>query len=110
MPMKTLMLGASLCAAIVLPGQARAALSADNFQLRNTGDLVAVCSAAPTDPLATAATNFCQGFVVGVVRVLQEVDAARPKSRAMFCFPANPPTRSAGIATFIRWANADRSE
>ena len=97
----------SLCGA-VYTGSAQAAVTEDSFLLRNTGDLVDTCTAAQTDPLYTAATNFCQGFAVGVFRVLQEQDMART-SRHMFCLPDPLPTRNQGIADFIQWAKADPS-
>ncbi|MGH7067619.1 MAG: Rap1a/Tai family immunity protein [Acetobacteraceae bacterium] len=96
-----------LLAVVFLLPHAQAAVSRDNFLLRNTGDLTALCSAGESDPLATAARNFCEGFTVGVVRVLQKVMAAEAPRPAMFCLPAQGPTRSAGIASFVRWANAE---
>ena len=83
-----------------------AAVTEDEFQLRAFGDLVELCSAAPADPLFTAASNFCHGFGVGVVRVLQEEDAAR-KSRPLFCLPTPIPTRNEVIASLVTWAKAN---
>ncbi len=94
--------------AILAPGMSRAAVTAANFQLRNTADLVALCSATSSDPMATAAVHFCEGFGVGVTRVLQQEDAADPSRRPMFCLPSNM-TRNQGVAEFVRWANADPS-
>jgi hypothetical protein len=95
--------------AILAPTRGWGAVTADNFQLRNTGDLVALCSAAPSDPMGTAAVNFCSGFGVGVVRVLQEEDAADRSHQPMFCLPNPGPTRNQAIASFVHWANADPS-
>ena len=83
---------AVICAAASL-GSARAAVSTDNFLVRNTGDLVDLCSAANTDTLYTAAVNFCHGFAVGVFRVLQEEDQARASGR-LFCLPQQAPSRT----------------
>jgi Rap1a immunity proteins len=94
--------------AILAPGTSRAAVTAADFQLRNTGDLVALCSATSADPMATAAVHFCEGFGVGVTRVLQQEDAADPSRRPMFCLPGNM-TRDQGVVEFVRWANADPS-
>ena len=92
---------------MALAGSAtQAAVTQDSFLLRNTSDLVDLCSAAQTDPLYTAAANFCSGFTVGVFRVLQEEDAAR-RSRHLFCLPEPAPTRNEAIARFVQWANAD---
>lgn len=93
--------------AIAIPSTSRAAVAAADFQLRNTGDLVALCSATPADPMATAAIHFCQGFGVGVTRVLEQTDAA-DRSRPMFCLPSGL-TRNQATADFVRWANADPS-
>src|SRR4051794_12411062 len=87
----------------LLAGAALADVSQDSFLLRQTSDLVDVCSAAQSDPLYTAATNFCHGFAVGVFRVLQEEDAARRSGR-LFCVPTPAPTRNEAIATFVQWA------
>ena len=92
----------------VSAGSAHAAVSQDAFMLHSNGDLVDLCSAAQTDPLYTAAVNFCHGFAVGVFRVLQEEDMAT-RSRHMFCLPSQMPTRNEGIASFIQWAKADPS-
>jgi hypothetical protein len=76
--------------------------------VRNSGDLADLCSAAQTDPLYTAAVNFCQAFVLGVFRVLQEEEAAGPRVH-MFC-PTNPmPTRSEAVASFVQWVRVDPS-
>ncbi|MBV9248223.1 MAG: hypothetical protein JO227_03110 [Acetobacteraceae bacterium] len=94
-----------LCA-IGVPRVSNAALTQDSFVLRNAGDLVDLCSADQSDPLYTAATNFCHGFLVGVVRVLQEEESAH-KARQMFCIPEPMPTRNEGIAKFVQWAKAN---
>ncbi len=96
-----------LCAALC-GGAAQAAVTEDSFLVRNTGDLVDLCTAAPTDRLYTAASNFCHGFTVGVFRVLQEQEMAS-RSRHMFCMTDPAPSRNEGIANFVKWAQADAS-
>lgn len=54
----------------------------------STGDLVNLCSTAETDPLYTAAVNFCQGFAVGVYRAVQEEDVAQ--TRHLLCTTQPP--------------------
>jgi len=95
----------ALCAA-VSTGSAQAAVTEDSFLLRNTGDLVELCSAMQSEPLYTAASNFCHGFAVGVFRVLQEEDMAR-RSNHLFCLPNPTPTRNESIASFVQWAKED---
>ena len=87
---------------------AHAAVTEDTFLLRSSGDLVDLCSGAQSDTLYTAAVNFCQGFTVGVFRVLQEEDMAK-LSRHMFCFPNPTPSRNETISSFVQWAKSDAS-
>ena len=84
---------------------ARAAVTEDNFLARTTDDVVAVCAAAQTDPLYTAAINFCEGFAVATYQVLREVIAADPKIR-LFCVADPMPSRNETIAAFVTWAGA----
>jgi hypothetical protein len=98
---------AILAAAVVVP--AEAAVTEDQFQVRTTGDLLALCSVAPADPLRTASINFCHGFGVGVYQVLQEQAAARPSMR-FFCVPEPTPSRNDAIAGFVQWARAHPGE
>lgn len=86
------------------PGAANAALTKDAFQLRDTSDFVALCTANSGDPLMTAAANFCQGFAVGVYRTLQDEQAAM--RRQLFCPPQNTPSRNEAIARFVQWVQA----
>jgi hypothetical protein len=102
--MIVLALGAALS-----PELARAGVTQDSFLLRNTGDLVSLCTAPQSQALFTAAVNFCQGFVVGIFRVLNEEDAAR-ESGKWFCLPEPAPTRNEGIASFVEWAKANPSK
>lgn len=81
------------------------AVTQDDFLLRNTADLVNLCSAASGDPLATAAVNFCEGFGLGVFRVLDETEAAH-KRRQIFCMPSQGPTRTQAVMAFVQWAKA----
>lgn len=90
--------------ALCLAGAAWA-VTEDQFRLHNTGDLAALCSAANTDPLYTAAVNFCQGFGAGTYGVLAEVQQADPKLR-LFC-PPEGITRNEAIAAFVSWAGAN---
>ena len=101
---QTLLPAIALLAA--MGGPARAVVTEDSFLLRNTGDLVDLCTDQQTDRLYTAASNFCQGFAVGVFRVLQEEDAAHRLSH-MFCVPEPMPSRNEGIVHFVEWAKAD---
>ena len=97
--------GVVICAAI-LPTAAGAAVTEATFQLATTADLVDLCTAAPAEPMGTAAVNFCQGFAVGVYRVLDEENAAKRIGR-LFCIPDTvKPSRNEAIAEFVQWAKA----
>jgi hypothetical protein len=96
--------GIALCAA-ALPAAGQAAVIEDTFQLRTTGDLVELCSVAPSDPMGTAALNFCHGFALGVYRVLETENAARRMGK-LFCLAEPMPTRNQALADFVQWAKA----
>lgn len=96
-----------LCAAaalLAMPHMAAAAVVEDNFQLRNTADMVALCTADPAEPMGTAALNFCHGFGLGSYRVLAAMQAG--SKRTAFCLPIPNPTRNDAIAAFSAWAKA----
>jgi hypothetical protein len=108
MQMKHWLPAAALCA-VISAAPAHAAVTEDSFLVRTTGDLLDVCSAPQSDPLYTAASNFCQGFAVGVYRVLEVQDKARRSGR-MFCPSSTPMTRNEGIADFVQWAKANPNQ
>jgi hypothetical protein len=83
---------------------ARAATEA-NFALGSTGDLVALCSAAPDNGVGTAALNFCEGYLQGAVTV-EQLNLAGFSGPKLFCLPNPPPSRSEAIGEFVSWAQA----
>jgi Rap1a immunity proteins len=97
---------AGLISALVMPPTAApAATTQDNFLLRTAGDLAAVCSPAPDDPLMAAAVGFCEGVALGVYRSLDQTQAGfRAK---LFCMPSPGPSRSEAIASFVAWVQAN---
>ena len=94
-----------IAGAIACLSPARAAVTEDNFLARTTDDIVAVCAADQSDQLYQAATNFCQGFVLGTYRTLREVMAAEPKIR-LFCIADPTPSRNDTVAAFVSWVHA----
>lgn len=94
--------GAGLIALMAVSDPGKAAVTEENFISKTTGDLVALCSAAPTDPLYTAAVNFCHGFGVGTYSVLASAQRADPKLN-LFCAPPET-TRNDAFAAFLTWA------
>lgn len=92
--------------ALAATGARAAPVTRNDFAVKTTADLVALCNADPTDPLYTPARNFCHGFAVGTYRTIATVDAASKAKRKMFCTPANPPSRDQAIVAFVQWAEA----
>ena len=79
----------AICSLLLLaarPVPVCAAVTEDMFQVRDTSDLVGLCSAGQADPLYVAAIHFCQGFGSGAYGVASEYEAARSRAR-MFCPP-----------------------
>ncbi len=106
--MRTRLLALMLSGLALIPfGSVRAALTEADFHVQTARDLVALCSPAQSDPLATAAINFCQGFAVGVYQTLSEQQAAMRQK--LFCTPQPMPSRNQAIADFVSWANANPS-
>lgn len=96
--------GSCLLAALLAPGRGWS-VSEQEFHVQTTADLVELCASKPSDPLYTAATNFCQGFVVGAYQY-HAVAAKAENRRPLFCLPNPQPTRSEGIAGFVKWSQA----
>ena len=83
---------------------APAAVTESQFPPNTVRDLIAICSADKSDPLMTAAVNFCHGFAEGAV-IVEEAHEAQKGARKLFCLPAPPPPRGSELTTFIAWAN-----
>jgi hypothetical protein len=83
-----------------------AMVSREDFQVETTANLVSLCIASNTDPLYTAAQNFCHGFAVGTYRAIVAEQMATKAKTKMFCAPPTPPTREKALADFVQWASA----
>jgi hypothetical protein len=78
----------------------------DNFILRTTGDLAALCSVRPDDPNAMAAIHFCHGYALGL-RHYGEATGQVFRG-ALFCPPEGPGlTRDQAVGAFVSWARAN---
>ena len=100
----------AICSLLFLaaqPGTGHAAVMEDMFQMRDTSDLVGLCSASQADPLYVAAIHFCQGFGSGAYGVASEYEGARRRAR-LFCPPGadQRPNRNTATAEFVQWASA----
>ena len=95
-------LAAFLAAGAVEP--ARAVVTAENFVLRTTEDLVALCDAKQGDPQAVAAIHQCTGFLVGVYQYHESINAG-PRGRRIFCVPEEgAPNRDTAARMFVAWS------
>lgn len=57
-----------------------------NFEVRYNADLVALCSAPPSDPSYVAAIHYCHGVAVGFARYYEAISIGKD-FRSMFCLP-----------------------
>jgi hypothetical protein len=95
---------AALIAACALARPADATVSADNFLLRTTDDLAALCGAQPNDPRGVAAIHECEGFLVGVYRYHEALTTGPGALPRMFCVPQEgAPSRDAAVQMFVDW-------
>ena len=83
---------------------ATAAVTESEFPPRTVRDLIAICAPEPSDPMMTAAVNFCHGYAEGAVDV-EEAHEAQRGTRKLFCLPTPPPPRGSELGNFIAWAN-----
>jgi Rap1a immunity proteins len=81
---------------------------ADEYKVRNAGDLVALCSRDPSAGDYAAALNFCHGFAVGSYAYYRSVATAEPDVKIV-CFKEPYPERSKVIADFVAWSKTNPS-
>ena len=86
--------------AILVSGTAFAADSSD-FQLRDAGDLVRVCSVPRDHALHENAAGFCHGILTGAFRYYESTVA---KESRFVCAPNPTPTRTKVMNDFVAWA------
>ena len=107
--MKPLLAAIGVLMTLGLPLSAHCAPTEQTFAVPTTAALADLCAdASPSDPLMTAAQNFCHGYLLGAYHVLLQVNAARGKPA--FCMPQPSPPRSQAVADFVQWAKANPSE
>ncbi|HSD43044.1 MAG TPA: Rap1a/Tai family immunity protein [Burkholderiales bacterium] len=78
-----LLMGAA--ALLLAAGAASADVTKENFTLRTTGDLVALCGVSRSDPNAAAAIHFCHGYYVGIDQFAELT--GRPWRNVLYCPP-----------------------
>ena len=74
------------------------------FEVRNNADLVALCSAQPSDANYVAAIHFCHGFGVGFDRYHDALKEGKDFS-PVFCIPETA-TRNQVIGEYVRYSKA----
>ena len=99
--------GIALLTAMVAasPG-ASGATGEDDFALATTRALVALCSAAPDDPLREQAKELCLGYVTGVAQLHRYLIANKRLVGGPVACPAQTVSRAAFAEEFVAWATA----
>ena len=87
------------------PGVA-GALTAENFQVRTTQDLLDLCTVSASDPLAQQAIHFCHGYLVGAYHYHVAESAGPDGAKRLVCFPTSVVTRNEAVAMFVEWVKA----
>jgi len=83
--MKRSVLTVGAAALLFAAGAASADVTRENFLLRTTGDLVALCGVSRSDPNAVAAIHFCEGYYLGLDHFAELT--GRPFRNALYCPP-----------------------
>lgn len=102
--MERKLIGVMFVLALLIPTLSSAAQQKD-FLVASTADLIGVCTAAPDDPLYTAATHFCHGYLVGAY-AYHAAQVSGPEGDRLVCFPDPPPSRNAAIEMYVQWAKS----
>lgn len=84
------------------------AVASEEYQVRNAGDLAALCGRDPSSVDYVAAQNFCHGYTVGAYAYYHSVSLADPDSRIV-CVKEPYPERKKVIADFVAWSKAHQS-
>lgn len=93
--------GLALAALVAMAGSS--ASRAETFQVRTTGDLLAVC--APAGNAARGATGFCDGFMVGSGQLYQALRTAGAIDSPWACADPTPSVTRIREA-FVTWARS----
>ena len=76
----------------------------EHFQVRNTEDIVRVCSTPAGDEHYATAIAFCHGFGSGAYRYYE---AATEAADRFVCPPTPTPSRADVLGGFLTWAKAN---
>ena len=78
------------------------AVTAEDFDLLTTEDLVKACSVSADDPLYSSARSLCLGYVAGVMHYHDELTTG-PAFDPLVC-PKGAVTRDEVVDVFLAWA------
>lgn len=93
-----------IAAIVLLTAGTAVAADSNTFQLRDTEDLVRVCSVPQDDPHYLNAMGFCHGLLVGSYRYYDST--VKPANR-FICTPNPIPSRAKVMGDFVQWAKAN---
>lgn len=99
--MRWMGLGGVLAVMLAAAGGLEAA-TPENFQVRTTSDLIALCSVSKDDPLWRESIHFCHGFLVGAYQ-FQEALYSGPKEKPLVCPKEPRPSRDEAVQHFVIW-------
>lgn len=97
-------LGAILATVFFLIPSVTRAVTQEDFLVRNTQNLLNLCTASASDPLYKEAIHMCHGYLIGAVHYHQAATAHG--SKRLVCLPDPPPARNEAIDMFIEWLKA----
>lgn len=78
------------------------AVEIENFELRTTRDLVALCAADPSDPLAAEAQQACYGYLAGTTHFYRALTAGE-RVKPFVC-PGRELSRQELAEIVVGWA------
>jgi len=82
------------------------ATTQDDFTLKTTHDLVALCGAAADDPLRDQAKELCLGYLAGAANLHRYLIANKRLKGGPLACPDQSVTRDVFAQEFVAWANA----
>jgi hypothetical protein len=82
--------------------------AAEDYRVRNAGDLVALCGRDPAAVDYVAALNFCHGYAVGAFAYYHSISEADPDLKIV-CVKRPYPERKKVIEDFVVWSKTHAS-
>ena len=91
---------------LLFPNVARA-VTADDFLVKTTQNLINLCTVSSKDPQHREAIHMCHGYLLGAFHY-HEAAVSALGSQRLVCLPEKGPvpTRDEAVAMFVEWAKA----